>query len=152
VTAADPGWRRWLWRLRWGLPLLAVPLVVWVFVVWQTGRELREAEERADHLDPGWRLDDLLAATPHVPHRRTAAVVVPRPSGLVRRLWLGEPPDPTVLNRLDALPLGVPPHDSLRREVSAALDQAADALSAALPLIDLPTGRFPYDRSPDPLA
>src|SRR5262245_36811661 len=69
--------RRWLLRLTL-LPVLAAA-GLWAYVAWQHYRAsvtLAEAVAEADRLDPGWRLDDLLARRAAVPDERNAALRV----------------------------------------------------------------------------
>jgi hypothetical protein len=120
---------------------------LWAYVAWQHYRAsvtLAEAVAEADRLDPGWRLDDLLARRAAVPDDRNAAL---RVLAVTARLPANYPnPD------LDQA-LGDPtPTARLTEPQRAALAQLLAPVAALLPearaLAQMPAGRFPLAFGP----
>src|SRR5437763_1750700 len=80
---------------RWRIVLGALALVfaalagLWWYDDWAAERDFQAALAETDRLDPGWRLEDILAARPAIPDDRNSAKLVANIRG-VRGFWLGE--------------------------------------------------------------
>src|SRR5262245_49084836 len=142
--------RRWPWIVLIGLAaVVAVPVVV----IWhgsrQADRRLRETVERTDHLDPGWRWEDLESRRPTVPDEENSASVVLAARELLPGSWPVVSADGGPLAgrdlyvRLTDLPPEVAPDDALLAELREELARVAPALRESLKLVGRPRGRYP---------
>jgi hypothetical protein len=101
---------------------------------------MREVEEEADRLDPGWRPDEMAARHQKPPDDRNAAVLTRAISPKLPVVWREWD------RRMDAYfrePLGGPPDDRFRGDSEKNLTASADALQSALGLADMPANRRP---------
>jgi hypothetical protein len=69
------------------LLLVGVPGGFYAYVRFTSDRELRQVIAETDQLDPGWRLDDLLARRPKVPDSENSMLQVLRAKQLLPDRW-----------------------------------------------------------------
>jgi hypothetical protein len=143
-------WRRWL-----ALTALVVLLLIGLFlggsywmVTSSADRNLREAEEQADQLDPGWRWEELEAKRGLIPDDRNSALRVLA----TRRLLPGT--DWASLATDKKLDVGdITPEVQLTakqtEDLRGELEKLAAARAEARRLRDLPAGRYPLVVSSD---
>jgi hypothetical protein len=163
ATARSSGRRKWVRR---GLFLLLVLLVLAGLLgygYFSAHRHLQEALDRADRLDPGWRLFELDARRADVPDEENSAHLIMASQRALPRGWpswesgigaagAGEGED----RHLQALARGfaeLSPPAALSAAQVAALRQelarAAKALAEAHKLAGTPRGRHPVAYRPD---
>jgi hypothetical protein len=159
-TIAPPRPRRWrwLWISLWLAGSFALLTEVTAFGVGVylggiVDRKLADAVTRADHDDPNWRVDDLMAAREPVPDDENSALVVAEVVSLLPESWPvgpspapGQPKPPLsevvqAFERLvateDNVQLDEQTADVLRRE----LDEHTDAVRLARTLANYDRGR-----------
>src|SRR6266851_4273884 len=91
ITApAPPARRRWRRALAVMAGLVAALAGVWWYLSWAEELDFQTALAETDQLDPGWRLEDILAARPVIPDERNSAKHVAKVGASVRGFWLGE--------------------------------------------------------------
>jgi hypothetical protein len=149
-------------RRRWRrLLLLLVPLALlagaYLYLFYAGDLRLQRAISEADHLDPHWRLDDLLAERADIPDEENGALTVlaakaKRPPAWPA--WEVGPPGAGAPERSLAEVLGdLKPNEVLnekeRAAVRAEVERAADAITEARKLADQPRGRFAITYSKD---
>ena len=143
---------RWRKRLVWiGLTLLLIFLAfvgVAFYVDRQNERELREAEAEADLLDPGWRLQDLLARRTPVADAENGSPRLLAAAALIPGIWPNAP-DPTLEDRVFQLSPAMRPGKKLLDAVKGALKQVDPAADLARQLAAYPRGRYAIAWSPD---
>jgi hypothetical protein len=110
------------------------------FLDWRANRTYLRAAAEVDRLDPGWRLDDILAKREKVPDRENSA---PRVAEIARKLpenWPGILhydasflPNGSPLRRLDR---------SQRDALQAVIEPAEEATPLARTLSELPRGSY----------
>ncbi len=124
----------------------------WLFGVLASSR-LRKAEETADRLDPGWRMEELLAARPTMPDEKNSALEVlaalrnlPGPWPSVPQATVRWGPVPhggkDVLARIESLPPGERLDFWLTEELRDELGRVPAALAHARRLADMNYGRY----------
>jgi hypothetical protein len=134
-------------RLRIALAVIAALCAAmaggWWYLDWSAERDFQAALAETDALDPGWRLEDILAARPPIPDERNAYVHLLRVQPALRGFMLGE--------RLEKA-LELPPNVRLHPGDAAALRKRMEALAdvrrAAHQLKDMPDGRRNGDYDP----
>src|SRR5262249_48505052 len=101
------------------------------------------------HLDPGWRLDDLLARRPGYADDDNSALQAARSKSLIPKGWAAKE---EFINLFTDLPrphqLDAKQHQVLRE----GLEKAVPAVAEAGKLAALPPGRFPLQWSPDSIS
>jgi hypothetical protein len=134
-------------RLRWivlGVVFVIAAIVgVIAYVIHEQNRELREALAEADHLDPGWRFEDLEAARAQLPDAENGALLLLAARGKMPARWLAPPPGQQTLDmRLVATPKRPNEADlkELREELAKA--EIKQATEIARQLADRPRGRY----------
>jgi hypothetical protein len=145
LSPRRPRWRRWLLRLLL-LPVL-VAAGLWVFALWHDYRaavRLADAIAEADLLDPGWRIEDLLARRPEVPDGQNAATRILAVAAKLPRVY----PDPDHYQTLSGLPPTIRLTEPQRVALAQILAPVASLRPEARALADLPTGRFPFSIGP----
>jgi hypothetical protein len=141
--------RRWLFVAVLVLLPVLLLLGIYFYIGYLADRGLREAQAEADRLDPGWRLEDILAHRPVYADEDNSARQVYQIKGLIPKGWTAKEefndlftdlPKP---HQLDATQL-----KALREEMA----KAATAVAEARKLADMPHGRFPLQWSPDSIS
>jgi hypothetical protein len=156
--------RRRRYRLWVGVPLLLFVLwltAFYLFFVYFTDRDLREAMAEADHQSPeGWRLEDIEARREQIPDEENAALLVLKVPALLPTLWpitveLSQPEGtqekedvagasaPSWDERLSLWPPEVQLDAVLLRDLRASLAEVKAARGVARKLIGMTRGRFP---------
>jgi hypothetical protein len=142
-------------RLRWLFVtvLVLLPLLALVGIYFYIGHladtELRDAQAEADRLDPGWRLDDLLARRPEYPLEDNSAAQAFRIKSLIPKSWAAKEEFNALFNDLPkSYQLDAAQQKALREEMA----KAAAALAEARKLPDMPHGRFPLQWAPDSIS
>jgi hypothetical protein len=147
VAISPPPIRRRFVRLRYyRLPLLLLLVLAATYAAalrwrdWQADRAYARAAAEVDRLDPGWRLNDILANRAKIPDAENSAL---RVAEIVRLL----PPNWPGAHQYDAslLSIGSPPErleERQRAAVRAALEPVSDALPLARTLSDFPSGSY----------
>ena len=107
---------------------------------WQADRRYREAAAEADRLDPGWRLDDIMAQRAKVPDAINSALRVRKIAEQLPRGWPG-------LTRYDgSFSETETPEVRLEPErlsqLREAIEPAVDVISQARLLADYPRGQL----------
>jgi hypothetical protein len=133
--------------------LLAFALVGTAYgvLIWfLTDRDLHEAIEQADRLDPGWRLEDLQNKRAEIPDGQNSALVVLKAARLLPTPW---PRKALASQRLGDGFDRINPAQLLDaqqvEDLRTALAKAQDALKESRSLTELPNGRYPLESSPD---
>ncbi len=136
-------------RLRWivlGVALIIAAIVgVCAYVIHEQDRELREAIAEADHLDPGWRFEDLQAARESVPDAENGALLVLAARGKMPARWLASPAGVLTLDmRLARVPSLHRADESDLKELKEELGKVeiVQATEIARQLADRPRGRY----------
>jgi hypothetical protein len=135
-----PRRRRWLLRLM--LLPVAAAAGLWAFVLWdeyRTAARLADAIAEADRLDPGWRIDDLLARRAVLPDQQNAAHRIFAVAAKLPKTFPDADPDQTISGLSPPARLTEPQRAALAK----LLAPVADLLPEARTLTDLPAGRFP---------
>jgi hypothetical protein len=74
ITAPAPPVRRhWRGALAIMVGLVAALVGVWWYLSWAEERDFQAALAETDQLDPGWRLEEILAVRPVIPDERNSA-------------------------------------------------------------------------------
>jgi hypothetical protein len=146
TATAAPVRRRWRLLIACAIILAAAPVAFWWYMTWAEERDFRAAVAETDRLDPGWRLDDILAARPPIPDDRNAALQVEK----VREAGAGggmfnRKKEEEILERPPNVQLNVPQAEALREFFA----DKAKARAEALKLKDLPDGRPRITYDPD---
>jgi hypothetical protein len=143
TTPAQPVRRRRLWRA----PLAAFGLFAliagaWWYIHGREERDFQAALAETDRLDPGWRLDDIVAACPTIPGDRNAAKqarkVCPMISGTAK---LPEQVTAPLFSR----PLNVQPPQAAVDALRQYLDPLHAARDEAHKLKDMPDSDYDPD-------
>src|SRR5258708_5405308 len=71
--AARPRSRLWIKLTVSALLLLGTPVACWWYLTWSEEREFQALLAETDRLDPGWRLDEIVAARPGLADERNSA-------------------------------------------------------------------------------
>jgi hypothetical protein len=132
--------------------LLALALVGAAYtglILFLVDRDLREALQETDRLDPGWKLEDLETKRADIPHAHNSALVVLQAAGLLPTSW----PPWLAGGRGTNQRLLLDPTEQLDTEqvqdLRTALAKASDALQESRKLEAMPNGRYPLETSPD---
>jgi hypothetical protein len=138
-------WLRWLA----GAAVAGVLLAVLLFAIrqWQAADRLHLALEELDHIDPGWRLQDIEAAREPVADAENGALLV---SVVAKTLPKGWPPK--TLDKLWRWPPAERLTPEERDRLETELRTVRPAAEAARGLLFLPKGRFPLQYARNPLA
>jgi hypothetical protein len=107
---------------------------------------LAQAFAEADRLDPGWRLEQLLAARSAVLDAENGAGVVLEAHWLLPAGWLASP---SLEDRIREIPLNAQLPKEQVQELRKALTVAEPALVPARKLADFPRGRYSMTWTPD---
>src|SRR6266852_8124435 len=135
-------WRRWLLWL--GIPAVGASLVIGIlpfYLIWilrTSDREQQTAVADADHLDPGWTLDELESKRKNLPDEQNGAIRVVAARKLLPDHWFSD-----VETMIDDLSPEVQLNAKQTAHLREDLRQAADALTEARKLTGLPEGRYP---------
>jgi hypothetical protein len=166
LPGVPPQKRRRRWRLWVGVPLFLFVLwltVFYLFFVYFTDRDLREAMAEADRQSPkGWRLEDIEARREQIPDEENAALLVLKVPTFLPTLWPrpvelsqaegtqekegvagASSPPPSWDERLSLLPPEVQLDAALVRDLRASLAEVKAARGVARKLIGMTRGRFP---------
>ncbi len=141
--------RRWRWRAFVGVLAIMVVAVGWL---WWRATSLNRAIEAAyaatDRLDPGWRLDDLLASRKKIPDAENSALLIEKFGRLAPGVFVYRATDYEERRADWKLPARCPPllHHLLRDELGKLPLQA---LPAVRTLKDFPNGSFAVRFGPD---
>jgi hypothetical protein len=138
--------RRWLFVAAFGLLPVFLLAGVYFTVGYLADVELQDALAEADRLDPGWRLDELLARRPEYTDDDNSAVQMLRVQSLIPSGWASKKEFNDLFEDLPR------PHQLDTVQVKALreeLAKAATAVTEARKLADLPHGRFPLEWTPD---
>jgi hypothetical protein len=139
--------RRWL--LVAVLALLPVLLLatLYLYVGHLADVDLQEALAEADHLDPGWRLDDLLQQPrPEYAADDNSALQVIRAKALFPTGWGAKKELNDLLNDLFAFPPRPQQLDpEQQRVLGTEMARAAAAVAEARKVADMPHGHFPTE-------
>jgi hypothetical protein len=133
-----------------GIPVVGASLLIWMLallVIWilrAPDREQQTAVDNADHLDPGWTLDELESKRKDLPDEQNAAIRVLAARKLLPDHWLSD-----AETMIDDLPPEVQLNAKQTAHLREDLRQAADALTEARKLAGLPEGRYPITYTPD---
>jgi hypothetical protein len=144
-------WRR---RLLAGGILLLLLMLLPGWMVYQRFADewaAQKAQAEADRLDPGWRFEDLEGGRSEVPDAENGALVVLAAHKLLPPNWLPLPPPPTpgLAEALEDLSPELQLNDQQRKDLRAALQSAAPALTSARGLAQLPRGHYAVAWAPD---
>jgi hypothetical protein len=143
ITAPPPVRHRWRASLAIMVAVFAALAGVWWYLDWSAERDFQAALAETDALDPGWRLEDMLATRPAIPDERNAYTHLMNVQPAVRGFMLGG----SLEKRLDR-----PPNVRLHADDAAALrkrlESLADVRRAAHKLKDMPDGRRDTDYDP----
>jgi competence protein ComGC len=149
-TSAPVRRRRWPKLLAGLLLLLAVPALLYTYLIWSNDRDLQDAVAETERLDPRWRLDQILADRPAITDEDNPAIVAKKVSDLMgtgfdvgQQNWqLFQHND--AVHRLNELQI---------RALRAAFEKYDEPLKLARTLKDFRgTGRFAIKISPDFLS
>jgi len=153
---------RWLRTFCWAFLILLLLVGMFLggsyWVITTNGdRDLREAFDEADRLDPGWRWEELDAKRAAVPDEQNSAMCVVASRRLLPATWpslspaqsklrdntsLPDAQKPKTLDeRLAAVSPQVQMDETLTQDLRAELEKMAPALTEARRLRDLPDGR-----------
>jgi hypothetical protein len=142
--------RPFRWRRFVVLTLLIVLLLIGLFlggsywiVTASADHNLRDALERADQLDPGWRWEELEAKRVLIPDEQNSALCVLAVRRLMPRTW------PKALTFDESIAPEVQLTEKQTQELRVELDKLAAALAEARRIRDLPEGRYPLVVSSD---
>src|SRR6266404_954390 len=134
-----PRFRLWVKLAAFAILLLGTPLACWWYLSWYKERGFQALLAETDRLDPGWRLEQILAARPALPDERNSAKQAEKAwNALIGGAKSG--------SELEAQFTGLPPNVSLPAPLTRALRkllaEEAAARAAALLVKDMPEGRF----------
>jgi hypothetical protein len=162
VGSPPARWRRRLLFVALALVVLLGGGALALYVLYSlAGRELRQALDEADRLDPGWRFEDLEAARAQLPDAENAALQVHEAYGLMpapgavlaadgsRTVPPGSLDSPDWDRILPEVPPQVVLGEQKRKELTSRLAEQSRALDAARKLADMPRGRYVLDLAPD---
>jgi hypothetical protein len=129
------------------LALALVALGIWYSYDVRSDRALQEAIAEADHLDPGWRLDEIEAKRANVPDAENSAICVLRVRKLVETSRSGELTKAlekafSLSEDINWLLREAQLTEAQTRELRADVQKAVAALEEARRLKNLPAGRY----------
>lgn len=145
-TTARPHSRLWLKLAISAILLVSTPLAGWWYLSWSEEREFQALLAETDRLDPGWRLEEILAARPALPDERNSAKQAQKAwNALTGGINSGRELDV----QFTRLPPNVPLSASLTDALRKLLAREAAARAAALLLMDMPESRFVWPADAD---
>ncbi len=147
--SCPPRFRRW-WLYLGIIPLVILgPLLAIHFIDCAAAdRALEEAIAEADRLDPGWRLEDIEAKRRQIPDEKNGALIVLSAHRRLPGNWFN------VVEKIEDKLIHPPPvrmDNNLAKELRAALEPAAQAITEARRLAHFRDGRFPINYAPIPM-
>ncbi|MDR3618720.1 MAG: hypothetical protein P4L85_05160 [Paludisphaera borealis] len=156
--------RRWPWLI--GVPallILATAFGAGMYAGRYVDRRLAAAIAATDRDDPGWRLDDLMAAREPVADEDNSALVVAEVVAMMPEGWPGSPPTQPgmpkpppseaepALKRLAELESNIRMDDETADAVRAELAQYADAVELARTIAEYDRGEHELEVAPNPI-
>jgi hypothetical protein len=149
LTAAPAKKKSWRRRRLFVVALVLLPFLALAGVYFYIGHladvELQDAQAEADRLDPGWRLDDLLARRPEYAADDNSALQVLRSKALIPKGWTVKQDITRPFYQMVPRSLDAQQRKPLRQE----MDKVGAALVEARKLADMPHGCFPIQGSED---
>lgn len=153
APAGQPSRKRRWYVLALVLLVMAIPTGFVLFVQYQATSQIRLAEEQADKLDPGWRLEDLEAARARISDAENSALVVIETARLMPPSWINwtlpQGKGSSLYESLQELSPNQQLTDNQQAELRSQLQAAAPALDYGSKLTSLSRGRYPIKWNKD---
>ncbi|MFO0844072.1 MAG: hypothetical protein U0797_17005 [Gemmataceae bacterium] len=131
--------------------VIAFAVASWAYQRGQTSNRLQALIARLDETDPGWKLDELVAARPEPPAGQNSADVALAVAKLVPGNWPYWDADPAYESRrFDGLPTPNLLDPERAKMLADEMRRLAPALAEARRLAAMPYGRHKLDFGPNP--
>lgn len=126
------------------LLIIVLPLLgIYLYQRLAADRELADAIAELDRIDPGWRLDDVLAGRQPIPAEKNSATIITTARKLLPKGWSVKMPD------VGDIPPPVQLPTKIAQTLAVELKACAGALGEAKKVANYPNGRFAFIYSAD---